>query len=263
MKAVEYLREVSERFMEEFQRLKRRGDVREFLAIRGRDNIVIKMDLILEKKMKDIMREIGVPVYFIGEETRERIGDGETEFSVIADPLDGTRNFYRGIPFYGFSIGIATPQGSTSDDLIAGVVGDLVRSEIYVEEVRRTKRRGGAITGRLLISVYDYAIKIGKGILRLKERTACRTLGSVALEMLYVAKGFLDAIVEMRGLGRGIDIAGAYPHLLASGGILSDLNGREMSFELSSEPKMSFIAAGNEAILKELIRILRGGETAL
>ncbi|HVH51667.1 MAG TPA: inositol monophosphatase family protein, partial [Gaiellaceae bacterium] len=61
-----------------------------------------------------------------------RIGDGKTV--VVVDPIDGSVNAKRGIPF--FSVSIAVAEGETMDDVVFGYVYDFGSGEEW------TARRG-------------------------------------------------------------------------------------------------------------------------
>ena len=62
-------------------------------------------------------------------------GDPDGSTLAVVDPLDGSSNFERGIPFYCTSVAVA--EGGTLDGILAGVVRDLVTGDAY------SARRGG------------------------------------------------------------------------------------------------------------------------
>jgi len=63
------------------------------------------------------------------------LGDGPTR--IVVDPIDGSLNAKRGIPF--FSVSIAVAEGKTMDDVVFGYVYDFGSSEEWVAE------RGGGV----------------------------------------------------------------------------------------------------------------------
>ena len=58
------------------------------------------------------------------------LGDGPTR--IVVDPIDGSLNAKRGIPF--FSVSIAVAEGDTMDDVVFGYVYDFGSGEEWVAE---------------------------------------------------------------------------------------------------------------------------------
>jgi myo-inositol-1(or 4)-monophosphatase len=70
-----------------------------------------------------------------------------------------------------------------------------------------------------------------------------RVLGSIALELCLVAEGAIDAVVDIRDLINGYDIAGAALILHEAGGVLTNLQGEEFATEVGNAHNLSLIAA--------------------
>lgn len=134
-------------------------------------------------------------------------GNQESDFQWIVDPIDGTVNFFYGIPH--FCVSIAMRQGQ---DILVGVIYDPMTNELWTAE------KGGKVllNGQpLAVSKRDKleeaivfigcgkdeeALKIGLERFR-KASLRCRKMrmmGSAALGMAYTASGRLDAYVESR-----------------------------------------------------------------
>ncbi len=132
-------------------------------------------------------------------------GSQESPFEWIVDPIDGTVNYYYGIPH--FCVSIAMREGG---ELKAGVVYDPMMDELWEIE------RGGepTLNGRIIkvserSKLSDAILTVGfskaktsidsglplleKMVYRAKK---CRMMGSAALAMAYVATGRLDAYIE-------------------------------------------------------------------
>jgi myo-inositol-1(or 4)-monophosphatase len=132
-------------------------------------------------------------------------GDASSEWQWIVDPLDGTVNYFYGIPH--FCVSIALRRG---DDIQLGVVYDPMRDELW------TTTKGGAATlnGRTITvsprtELKDAVLSIGfakskatiaaglplveKFVNRVRK---IRLMGSAALDLAYVACGRLDAYIE-------------------------------------------------------------------
>lgn len=128
-------------------------------------------------------------------------GGGTTGETVwVIDPIDGTTNFLRGIPFWCVSIAFVW-RGVTE----IGVVRDPLRDHLFTARRGEGARLNGAeirVTGRA--SLDDALIGFGYGGKSdpaafavtaraiLERRAEFRRLGSAALTMCYVAAGRLD-----------------------------------------------------------------------
>ena len=74
---------------------------------RGRANIVTDVDLLIEKQMITLLQS-EYPDYNILSEESEGTVTG-SPYTWIIDPLDGTNNYFFGIPF--FSVALALAEG--------------------------------------------------------------------------------------------------------------------------------------------------------
>lgn len=135
------------------------------------------------------------------------IKERDSEYKWIIDPLDGTTNFAHGLPI--FSVSIAVQR---SDEVISGVVYDVMREAIYSAE----KGGGAFCNGRklkvslnddlrksLLVTGFPYNIDenpdhaIERFVIFLKNSRAVRRLGSAAIDLCYVAEGIFDGFWEV------------------------------------------------------------------
>jgi len=123
----------------------------------------------------------------------------------IIDPIDGTVNFFYGIPH--FCISIAMREASV---LQLGVIYDPMRDELW--QVRKggvPLLNGKPIAASKRPSVSDSILSIGfsktkttidSGLPLFQDLVyrarKCRMMGSAALDMAYVACGRLDAYIE-------------------------------------------------------------------
>src|SRR5207247_3856640 len=87
-----------------------------------------------ERVLLDRLRAIdGAPI--VSEEVGELKGDGGLR--IVVDPIDGSLNAKRGIPF--FSLSVAVAEGETMDDVLFGYVYDFGSGEEWIAQ-----RGGGA-----------------------------------------------------------------------------------------------------------------------
>ncbi|HET7571851.1 MAG TPA: inositol monophosphatase family protein [Gaiellaceae bacterium] len=140
-----------------------------------------------------------------------RLGDGSTV--VVVDPIDGSNNAKRGIPF--FSLSIAVADGETMDDVHLGYVVDFGSGEEW------TARRGGgafldgeplgAVRPKDEIEILSFEATTTATIVRDVPRVDAlahrlRIMGSLALSLCYLAAGRFDGVVSLKP-ARSVDIA--------------------------------------------------------
>jgi len=132
-------------------------------------------------------------------------GNQDSPFQWIVDPIDGTVNFFYGIPH--FCVSIAMRERGT---LKVGVIYDPMMDELWeVESGGPAKLNGKEVRVSERTKLIDAILTVGfskskttidsglpmleKMVYRAKK---CRLMGSAALAMAYVATGRLDAYIE-------------------------------------------------------------------
>jgi len=167
---------------------------------KGKADFVSQADLESENAIRSYLEAEYPDSGFLLEEGG-RVGD-RSDLRWIVDPLDGTANFVRGLPF--FSISIAAEVNGI---LVAGLVHDPLRDETFTAAVG-----GGAFLNGMPIAVSQTTVlhraMISSGLpyrsktdfpsfqnasLRLmSEGVTMRRTGSAALDLCYTAAGRLD-----------------------------------------------------------------------
>lgn len=204
-----------------------------------------------------------IPV--LGEEGSE--GDLGSEYRWIVDPIDGTVNYFHGIPHACVSIAL---QGRTSDqnnsayedgyETLLGVIYDPFTDEMWTAiKGGETKCNGRVmrVSGRdkLKESILAMGFSKTKGILRTMLPTflrlvnrvrKVRIMGAAALSLAYVAGGRMDAYVE-----RGVRLWD-----IAAGGLMVECAGGVFIHEPISRERHYFMIACSPALLKPLKKIL-------
>jgi len=132
-------------------------------------------------------------------------GNQSSPYHWIIDPIDGTVNFFYGIPH--FCISIALREHS---DIILGVIYDPIRDEMWQVQKGGPPLLNGkpcAVSKRDTIAEAILSVGFSKtkttidsGLplfqdLVYKARK-CRLMGSAALDMAYIACGRLDGYIE-------------------------------------------------------------------
>ncbi len=182
----------------------------------------------------------------VGEESGAQ-GSGSVQWFV--DPLDGTTNFSAGIPFFCVSIGAAL-----NNQMLTGVIYDPLRRELFSATTTGATLNGQPIsaTGNLnqadavLLTNFPYSEQdtlpndAEFGHTLVKKFGSIRRLGSVALELAYVACGRVD--VAFAALAHTWDVAAGSFLVEQSGGHYIPLNNLHHQFQPPAWPTPFFIA---------------------
>lgn len=237
----------------------------------GADGTPTKLiDEVAEEKVIEILKSTGKSVTLISEEIGElKIGNKRSEVIFVIDPLDGTVNALKNIPVYGISIAIADAsikplEELTLGDIEMGFVKNLANCNLY-EAFKdngvylNDKYVSPSIQDNLADSSIGAYILGDNRISKLSNTVRrIRLLGSVAIELCYVADGTYDAFLDIRGNVRIIDIAASKLIIEESGGIITDENGKNLNNKLNVKERTSVIASGNLKIHRDIINVIGG-----
>lgn len=176
-------------------------------------------------------------------------------FIWIVDPLDGTTNFSRNLPFFTISIALAK-----NDRVILGIVYQPINDELFYAE----KGKGAFLNAKRIIvsenhslsksivsQSFDYSNKKRRDNIKNIQKIfflieGFRLLHSTALELCYVASGRYD----------GYMISSANPWDIAAGAlIVEEAGGSVTKFDGTQwELMRPRIVATNGLIHKELLK---------
>jgi myo-inositol-1(or 4)-monophosphatase len=178
-------------------------------------------------------------------------GDQSSDHQWIVDPLDGTVNYFYGIPHFCVSIALRLHK-----QIVVGVIYDPIRNETWTGQRGEVSKLNGApihVSDRAELAETVVSIGLAKTgetintnfpllqqmIHRVRK---CRVLGSAALDMAYVACGRFDAYIET-GISLWDIAAGAL--LVENAGGTVDLRPRE-----NMKDKYSIVASNGLIDLK-------------
>jgi histidinol-phosphatase len=207
------------------------------LSIKPDNSVVTEIDKRIEQAAKELIKAIFPDHGFLGEELgRENMN---SEYTWIIDPIDGTREFTRGLPF--FSTLIALMKG---DGFILGV-----SSAPQLNELLYAERGEGAWLNGELVHVSDRAELKKSFILGPAYKYLARTHTFDSMAKLsaavqgtrnvggfpgyhWVATGKAEAMLEVDT--HIYDVAPFVTIIREAGGAVSDLEGNPIALDSKS-----------------------------
>jgi myo-inositol-1(or 4)-monophosphatase len=166
-------------------------------------------------RLERLHEDEGLEFHLVSEELGERSFGDSPALRVVVDPIDGSLNAKRNIPF--FSVSIAVAEGSAMKDVFFGFVHDFGSGE----EWTATKGGGAWLNGERLgavrpkeeIEVLALEATVAGAVADKAEVFAgfarrLRIMGSLALSLCYLAAGRVDAVCSLKE-ARAVDIAAA------------------------------------------------------
>jgi myo-inositol-1(or 4)-monophosphatase len=204
------------------------------------------------------------PVTAVSEERGEIQIAGGSELRIVIDPVDGSLNAKRGLPFACVSIAVAS--GPRMGDVEVGWVAELDPRISSADEPRpgrdwwALKGEGAFRDGEPLPRLQPGSLEVlgletarpelvaavAPAIERVEARRI-RALGSVALTLCLVAAGQLDGMLSLRPI-RSVDAAAAQLLVKEAGGAVAFPAADDLSLAMRSP----VLAARDETLLEHL-----------
>ena len=217
------------------------------------------IDEAAERVVLDRFRPLGVSI--ISEEVGFVEGDSTL---VVVDPIDGSLNAKRGIPF--FSVSIAVADGPTMDRVHFAYVYDFGSGEEWIGRRGEGATLNGAPLGVVLpkdsIEILSFEATLTSLV---AERAAAftgiahrlRVMGSLALSLCHLAAGRVDGVCSLKE-ARSVDIAAAQL-LCREVGLSLELFDDPRAFgeaELDLERRSRIAAAGTPQLCRQIAAAL-------
>ena len=166
-------------------------------------DIKLELDVQCQALIEKILAAAFPQIPVLGEEGST--GDTGAEYRWVIDPIDGTVNYFFGMPHAAVSIALQHRAES-----IAGVIYDPFTDELWTTTKGQPARLNGKVirvSNRSQINDCVIAMGFSKSrdnlkkslphLIRIsKQCKKIRIMGSAALELAYVASGRLDAYIE-------------------------------------------------------------------
>ena len=207
---------------------------------KGSWDVVLPGTLAAQERIIQILREAFPDIPILSEELDEK-PDPDAETLWIVDPIDGSLNYMKGIPFFGVSVGFRHKKLYR-----VGVVYDPCRDELF----HAIRNKGSFLNGKRIkthwfsegVEAYLAAVvatdwpdnvekrKVTAYIIELMagDIRSMNIFGSPALSICQIAAGRLDSYFNLQ-LDLW-DIAAAVVILEDAGGVITDLVGATWQF---------------------------------
>lgn len=222
---------------------------------KSKNDLVTNVDRECEKLICETILK-SYPDHCVRGEEFGIVGNTDSDFEWIIDPLDGTTNFFKGIPHVAVSIGLRI-KGVTT----VGVVFDPIRNELFTaargEGAQLNGRRirvgeARSLDGAIIATSFPHRKRgfmedYKKILFRIFNKCAdIRRAGTASLDLAYVAAGRLEGYFEL--CLYPWDFCAGELLVREAGGIVTDFAGGTDYYQSGN------IVCGNPAVLKSLIR---------
>ncbi len=226
------------------------------------------VDLAAEKAIVNTLQDHNVSFSLISEESGfEKYGNNPEECHITIDPIDGTTNLLRGLPFYASSIAVS--RKPVISEVYAGLVTDLYHDITYMAQENKGAYRDGerimtsqvsnlqkAVLG-MDLNTYKVAEVAPKLTDLIQQTKHIRHYGANALELCYVANGLTDAFVDIRGKLRTTDVAAGFLIIKEAGGLITDADNQPVDVKLDPKQTLKFVASGNTNIHDAILSLVK------
>jgi len=223
----------------------------------------MKIDLALEDLVVKRLNESRIAGLLVTEEKGEIKLAGKKGV-VVLDPLDGSNNYRRKVPSYGFIICLA--DGRRYQDITHSYIMDLATGVEYWA----VKGKGAFMNGKRIktssetnlakcILEYDpnNNQEIYKRIMPLLEGVKdVRRFGANALALCYIANGAHQIFVDLENRLSVIHSAGL-KIAEETGAVVSNTRGKRINPPLSEDSYLSFVCTANKILHRKVLKLVK------
>lgn len=221
------------------------------------DSLLTEADVAMQQRLAREFNQHWPDIAFLGEEMtapqQQRLLAEDKQGVWIVDPLDGTRNFAAGLPFFSVSVALLV-----KGEVVLGVVYDPVRDECFTA----VKGAGAHCNGvplprvpaphelRQTIALIDFkrlSPHLAARLVTERPYSSQRSFGSVAIDWCWLAAGRCHTYLH--GAQRLWDYAAGALIYSEAGGNAVTLQGEPL-FNGTLEPR-SAVAALDERLLHD------------
>ena len=207
---------------------------RQSIGVKGHRDIVTQTDIDVELRIKAILQGEYPDHKLLSEETAKDT-DPSQGWTWVLDPIDGTKNYAQGIPFWCVNLALcrdAEPMlAITFDPVHQERFWAIAGEGAYLNNARITASDTSDVFSSVLCIDLGYDDELGKQQIELMQRIfpgtqGLRITGSAALGLAYAACGRVDLYTHLNCWPW--DVAAGLLLIREAGGAASDRNGGPM-----------------------------------
>ncbi|MBU4406788.1 MAG: hypothetical protein KKB24_04290 [Candidatus Altiarchaeota archaeon] len=224
----------------------------------------MRVDQVLEDMVIERLNDSKLGNFLVTEERGEVGLEGGT-LTFVMDPLDGSNNFRRRVPFYGLAISAA--KGRDYNDITHSYIIDLANGdEFWAVRGKGSFMNGDEIhtstTTNLEKCIVEYDCNlldqydlILPAIRKFKDH---RRFGANAVALCHIANGAHHCFIDIRD---GLSIVHAAGMKIAeeAGAVITDDRGNPLTLTLSKDTKLNFVCSANKDIHEKVLGLLGVG----
>lgn len=229
----------------------------EVTGIKGRGNVVTETDFAVERAVFEVLTRHYPGHAVLSEETASATdSDG---WLWVVDPLDGTKNFSRGLPHFAFTIALCYSH----QPVVALTAHPLLGDQFTAVRGQGCRLNGRPVAVRECAAVRDAVVSLDLGYdaerarrqLELAARLwpgmqSLRINGSAALGFAYLAAGRWD--LYLHSDLQPWDVAAGLLLVREAGGNVLDRSGRPATIRSRA------VVAGSRPVLEDFARLAAG-----
>lgn len=202
------------------------------------------LDLVADAAVLEVLRRADVAV--VSEESG-RTGPTAAPVTIVLDPVDGSTNCSRDIPYWAISLCAVDRDG-----MLCSLVTNQATGSQTIAVRGRGAQRDGVPLGVSTVTEISRAVVALGGVPEPPGAWAqCRLLGSGALALCDLAAGGLDGYLDTRASSAPWDYLGGLLACLEAGGSVVDATGAELVVT-DFDARRQLVGASTTALLEQL-----------
>ncbi len=198
-------------------------------------------------------------------------GHAEPDYRFIVDPVDGSDNWARGLPLSSVAVAVLPVDGPiTLDRVLVALVGGLEEDTPIIAtqgegshhgaELLRTSEAREISDALISCELNHFAPTPPVGDLFAAAR-AVRSFGCASRAITFVARGAIDAHIDVRSRLTPESFLAAAAILHEAGGCVLDARGDPLGAFANLRQRTTLVAAGTTELAMEIVDALTGSGT--
>lgn len=246
----------------------------DFVNASGHRSLVI--DLLLEDIIIDFFKEKEFPCIIEAEEKGRTVLAKNPEFLIIADPLDGSNNYRRRIPLTCYAIAIAKLEKNNAffNDTMIASCRSFHSNEFYYalkgkgafdekdnpinpsKEVKLERAMVAFDLDRAYRNREDVVSTVFKV---LKHCRGTRRFGANILDIMYVASGKIEAMIDIREKFSAVHTPALFI-CEESGAKIKSFYDTKFNPILKANENINFVLCGNQKLMDVVMKKMKGND---